>query len=71
MHGLVCLLFLSRLVPKYFHYRSTDQVHLLGHVWEGGSGLLVLMVIAIITVVLLVSGIKNIRNWFSSRQDQE
>ena len=69
IHILISLLFLSRLVPKYLHYRDTEQVRLFGHVWEGGYGLMVLVVIAIITIVLLGFGIRNFKEWFDSRRD--
>ncbi|MDE0250482.1 MAG: hypothetical protein OXK72_05675, partial [Gammaproteobacteria bacterium] len=69
IHILVCALFVSRLVPKYFHYRETDQVDLFGHALKGGSGLLVLIVIALVALGLLVLSASNFKAWISSRRD--
>ena len=69
IHILIGFLFFSRLVPKYLHYEDTEQVHLFGHVWEGGYGLMVIVIIAMITLVLLVLGVRNFKEWFDSRRD--
>ena len=67
---LVCLLFISRLIPKYSEFRETNNVDLFGITWEGYFGGLVLVGIAVITIVLLVMGIQNIHQYFSSPSDE-
>ncbi|MCY4641648.1 MAG: hypothetical protein OXC41_02980 [Gammaproteobacteria bacterium] len=70
LHILICVLFLSRLIPKYADFRDTGQVRLFGHVWEDSYGLLVIAVIAAVTLSLLVLGARNIWAWLASRRDQ-
>ena len=57
---LVFALFVSRLIPKYFEFRETNQVHLLGVDWQGNVALLLLLGVAVLAIVLLVLGTKNI-----------
>ncbi len=63
---LVFVLFISRLIPKYLDSTETGKVHLLGITWEGSVGLLILFGIAVLAVVLLILGVKNIKDHFSS-----
>ncbi len=63
---LVFVLFISRLIPKYLDFTETRKVHLLGIIWEGNVGLLILFGIAVLAVVLLILGVKNIKDHFSS-----
>ena len=62
---LVWLLFISRLIPKYYAFQETNQVHLFGHVWEEGQGIIILLVIAAIAIVLLGLSIQNFYLFFS------
>ncbi len=69
---LVFALFVSRLIPKYFAFTETNQVHLLGVVWEGNTALLVLIGVAVLAIVLLVIGTKNIYKYlFTVRNNTE
>ncbi len=65
---LIFALFVSRLIPKYAAFTETDQVHLLGVTWRGNLGVLILLCIAALAVVLLVLGIKNIRDFIIHRR---
>jgi len=67
----VFVLFVSRLIPKYSDFTETGQVHLFGITWEDNVGLLILFGIAVLAVVLLILGIKNIKDHFSSVHRQE
>lgn len=57
---LVFVLFVSRLIPKYSEFRETNQVSLLGIDWQGNIALLILLGVAVLAIVLLVIGTKNI-----------
>lgn len=63
---LVWLLFVSRLIPKYYEFRDANQVHLFSKVWEGELGLILLLGIAVFAIILLALSIQNFYQYFTS-----
>ncbi len=64
---LVWLLFISRLIPKYFLYRDTNQVHLFGKLWEGEIGVFILLGITAIAIVVLGLSLQNFYLFFTKK----
>ena len=69
-HLLIWLLFISRIIPKYLIFRGTNQVQLLGHSWEGGSAVLILLIATTIAIIVLAIAIKSIYQYFTMDQNK-
>ncbi len=68
---LICLLFVSRLIPKYGEFRDTNQVQLFSITWEGELGLIVLLGIAVMAIILLGMSLQNFYLFFSRANKNE
>ncbi len=68
---LIFALFVSRLIPKYLHYRETNIVNLLGVDWTGSTAAVILLAVIALGVAVFVIAIQSFYLFFTKNKNAE